>query len=86
MAAPSVLTEMLTEDSSCLLPSDAELRTLSDDEVKILERATMLVVGLRFEAERRRRRVERAVGSRRDMVPYDGDPNLAPVPDDEVET
>jgi hypothetical protein len=47
---------MLNEESSCLLPSDAELRTLSDDEVKLLERATLLVVGLRFEAELRRRR------------------------------
>ena len=47
---------MLDEESTCLLPSDAELATLSDDEVQALERATFLVVGLRFEAERRRRR------------------------------
>ena len=74
----------MNEDSSCLLPSDAELGTLSDDEVEILERATLLVVGLRFEAERRRRqdakRPRREAAGDPMAVPYDGDPNLAPVP------
>ena len=47
---------MLKEDSMCLLPSSEEMATLSDEELHALERAVFVVVGLRFEGERRRRR------------------------------
>lgn len=40
----------------CLLPSSEEMATLSDEELQTLERAVFVVVGLRFEGERRRRR------------------------------
>ena len=64
-------------DSALVVQSLPELEDLGSEDLDVLEKAAITIVRLRFHARRRA-----IMKSRREAVPYDGDPSLAPVPYD----